>query len=173
MGGAFLRALGAFRARVAYANVQGDHMVGWPNASLRRCSELPEAEVRAAARPAIVLDTAPDAGPPGLARPASGGGETAREAAHGNLREEHLREKMLCGLQSLGWRRVDVCLEAQLARIPPAVPHNHIQARPPNEAGLLTTRHLCGVLRETLGGGGSAGPEGAGGRRGGGSRGAP
>ena len=172
-GAPFLRALGAFRARVAYANVQGDHMVGWPNASLRRCSELPEAEVRAAARPAIVLDTAPAAAPPGLARAASGDGATARAGGGGKLREEHLREKMLCGLQSLEWRRVDVCLEAQLARIPPAVPHNHIQARPPNEAGLLTTRHLCGVLREILGCGGSGGEEGGGGGRGGGSGGAP
>ena len=160
--GAFLRALSAFRARVAYANVQGDHMVGWPNASLRRCSELPQAAVRSAAWPAIVLDTAPTAAPPGLARAALGAGGAAGAAAGGKLREEHLREQMLCGLQSLAWRRVDVGLETQLAQIPPAVPHNHIQARPPNTAGLLTTRHLGGVLHEILGGGGGGGDGGGG-----------
>jgi hypothetical protein len=38
----FLSALASFRTRTAYANVSGDHLVGWANASLRGVGELPE-----------------------------------------------------------------------------------------------------------------------------------
>lgn len=41
-GAAFLPALAAFQTRTAYANTDGDHLVGWANASLRRLEELPE-----------------------------------------------------------------------------------------------------------------------------------
>lgn len=144
-GSDYWRALGAFRSRVAYSNVRGDHMVGWPNASIRRCSELPS-EARAAraagAPPAIILDSFLEAAPTGSAA----GSEGVSNASA----EERFREEMLRGLQGLQWRRVDVSLDAQLARLPPAVPHNHIQARPPTEAGLLAPRHLAEVLRAAL-----------------------
>ena len=144
-GSDYWRALGAFRSRVTYSNVRGDHMVGWPNASIRRSSELPP-EARAAraagAPPAIVMDSFLEAAPTGSAA----GSEGASNASA----EERFREGMLRGLQGLQWRRVDVSLDTQLARLPPAVPHNHIQARPPTEAGLLAPRHLAEVLRAAL-----------------------
>jgi hypothetical protein len=37
----FVSALASFRTRTAYANVSGDHLVGWANASLRPVGELP------------------------------------------------------------------------------------------------------------------------------------
>ena len=37
----FASALASFRTRTAYANVSGDHLVGWANASLRPVGELP------------------------------------------------------------------------------------------------------------------------------------
>ena len=141
-GSDFWRALGAFRSRVAYSNVRGDHMVGWPNASIRRCSELPLEARAAGAPPAIAMDSFLEAAP-------AGGGAGAEGAPDASA-EVRFREEMLRGLQGLQWRRVDVSLDAQLARLPPVVPHNHIQARPPTEAGLLAPRHLAEVLRAAL-----------------------
>ena len=37
----FGKALASFTSRTLYSNVQGDHMVSWPNASIRKISELP------------------------------------------------------------------------------------------------------------------------------------
>eukprot|EP00192_Tetraselmis_astigmatica_P024914 CAMPEP_0117661468 /NCGR_PEP_ID=MMETSP0804-20121206/7552_1 /TAXON_ID=1074897 /ORGANISM="Tetraselmis astigmatica, Strain CCMP880" /LENGTH=278 /DNA_ID=CAMNT_0005468335 /DNA_START=620 /DNA_END=1456 /DNA_ORIENTATION=- len=43
--GCFLSGLKAFATRTAYANVSGDHVVGWANSSLRFQYQLPPAEV--------------------------------------------------------------------------------------------------------------------------------
>jgi len=42
--GPFLSGLAAFRTRTAYANVAGDHLVGWANSSLRFAHQLPPVE---------------------------------------------------------------------------------------------------------------------------------
>ena len=48
-GGRYLAALAAFETRTLYANVSGDHLVSWTNASLRERHELPQiAEARRA-----------------------------------------------------------------------------------------------------------------------------
>lgn len=63
----FFSALAAFETRTAYANVAGDHLVAWANASLRSLDELPELQVPRGAVGVIRedgLDTAWSASPP-------------------------------------------------------------------------------------------------------------
>lgn len=42
----YFAALAAFQTRTLYANIDGDHLVGWSNASLRALQELPEVSER-------------------------------------------------------------------------------------------------------------------------------
>ena len=45
-GQRFLSALRSFETRTAYANLSGDHLVGWANSSLRALEELPVLRTR-------------------------------------------------------------------------------------------------------------------------------
>ena len=135
--GRFLAALASFEHRTCYASIAGDHMVSWSNGSIRRISELPALSPSGA--PGVVRDAyerglSPD-GAAGGGRPQGGGARTkAAKTAY--------RERILRGLQTLGWRRVDVHLASPQLSLPIAVPHNHIQARPPTGAGLAVARHM-------------------------------
>ncbi|KAG2423781.1 hypothetical protein HXX76_015057 [Chlamydomonas incerta] len=54
-GAFFYSALAAFRSRTAYANTDGDHLVGWANSSLRFMHQLPRLPSAAAAARGVVL----------------------------------------------------------------------------------------------------------------------
>jgi len=132
----FGSALLAFGSRTLYSNVQGDHMVSWSNASIRKVSQLPE-EAAQSQTTGIVLDIAEST-------------DGNQSAADGFMRGEkasmpavvRLQDIMIESLQKVAWRRVDVKLRMRAN----ALPHNYIQARPADQDSLTVTRHLMEVL---------------------------
>lgn len=112
----FISALCAFKRRVAYANANYDHMVGWRTSSIRRQHELPKSNLVIDEKyPHIVYveqETMDD-----IHRKESSvvGGQTM-----------DLEEEMIRGLTQVPWERVDVSFHKSRQRY---IAHNTIQVK--------------------------------------------
>jgi len=109
----FRSALRSFKRRVAYANANFDHMVGWRTSSIRRQHELPKHRllVRDEKYPHIVY--------------------VEKEVANNNEIEARANlydpeEEMIRGLTQVPWERVDVSFQKSSQRL---VAHNTIQVK--------------------------------------------
>ncbi|XP_061993044.1 uncharacterized protein LOC133710919 [Rosa rugosa] len=113
----FVSALRAFKRRVAYANANFDHMVGWRTSSIRRQHELPKSNLLVTDEkyPHIVhvkQETFDD-----IHNNASSAAENQ------NI---DLEEAMIRGLTQIPWERVDVSFQKSRQRY---IAHNTIQVK--------------------------------------------
>ncbi|KAL9685247.1 hypothetical protein QQ045_022695 [Rhodiola kirilowii] len=113
----FISALQAFKRRVAYANVNYDHVVGWSTSSIRRCNELPKSNL-------LFLDEK-------YPHVAYVEGETSKviqvkTPSTKTDQTTELEEEMIRGLTQVHWDRVDVSFHKSRQRI---VAHNTIQVK--------------------------------------------
>ncbi|XP_043711243.1 uncharacterized protein LOC122660129 [Telopea speciosissima] len=113
----FMSALRSFKRRVAYANANYDHMVGWRTSSIRRQHELPKSNllVKHEKYPHIVYiegDTATDMNRRSSSRV---GDETV-----------DMEEEMIRGLTQVAWERVDVSFQKSRQRY---IAHSTIQVK--------------------------------------------
>ncbi|XVF40348.1 hypothetical protein PTKIN_Ptkin01aG0106100 [Pterospermum kingtungense] len=151
--GKFISALGAFRCRIAYANVSYDHMVGWRTSSIRREKELVKPPLRSLDGYKHVVDVeyCPPVSSDGPNFPPEAA--KAKEAAQNapdlqNTVEYHelMEEEMIQGLQKLGWIKVDVSFHSALW---PFFAHNNIHVK--NEwlhnAGAGVVAHVADSLK--------------------------
>ncbi|RMZ57601.1 hypothetical protein APUTEX25_001801 [Auxenochlorella protothecoides] len=131
-GAAFLPALAAFQTRTAYANTDGDHLVGWANASLRRLEELPELDGVSGKEEY-----------PGVRYRSAALGSAYDAALHADRTE--LVEDTLRALRTLSWRRVDAGFAHSAL---PLLAHQHIQVQRlwVNGAGIPLPSTLCTLL---------------------------
>ncbi|EOY28012.1 Hydrolase-like protein family isoform 2 [Theobroma cacao] len=134
--GKFLSALGAFRCRIAYANVSYDHMVGWRTSSIRREKELVKPPLRSldGYKHVVDVDYCPPVSSDGPSFPPEAA--KAKEAAQNapnvqNTVEYHelMEEEMIQGLQKVGWKKVDVSFHSALW---PFFAHNNIHVVSPS-----------------------------------------
>ncbi|QDZ24487.1 alpha/beta-hydrolase [Chloropicon primus] len=130
----FGKALAAFKSRTLYSNVQGDHMVSWPNASIRKVSEMP-AHLLGVNKKGIVEET-------NSKSQSQRENKLKRKVTIDITSHTRLQDIMIESLQKLSWKRVDVKLDIGANKIP----HNYIQARPADEQSLSVTKHLMNVL---------------------------
>lgn len=121
----FMSALRSFKRRVAYSNVQYDHIVGWRTSSIRRNSELPKWEDSLNEKyPHIVLEEHCKAcdieqcEPTVLANDCSG--------KHTVLPNEKLEEDLVTGLSRVSWEKVDVSFHSCKLR---SAAHSLIQVK--------------------------------------------
>jgi pimeloyl-ACP methyl ester carboxylesterase len=139
----FGKALAAFTSRTLYSNVQGDHMVSWPNASIRKISELPLHLLRKD-KHGIVGES--DAKSKSEIQDNSNSNKKSKVSSkqmHIDMSsQKKLQDIMIESLQKVSWKRVDVKLEMGVNKLP----HNYIQARPADEQSLSVTRHLMSIL---------------------------
>ncbi|KAM0989419.1 hypothetical protein ACFX15_012842 [Malus domestica] len=113
----FISALRAFKRRVAYANANYDHMVGWRTSSIRRQDELPKSNLLVTDEryPHIVYikrETFDDIH------------MKASSSAH-DVKID-LEEEMIRGLTQIPWERVDVSFQKSTQRY---IAHNTIQVK--------------------------------------------
>ncbi|CAL9137749.1 unnamed protein product [Musa acuminata var. zebrina] len=113
----FMSALQAFKRRVAYSNVDYDHIVGWRTSSIRRKSDLPEWEDSLNERyPHIVYEEY------------SAGSRNDKcvtdSLTNGDC--DVIEEMLVMGLTRLSWERVDVSIQRFGA-------HSVIQVKDPFE----------------------------------------
>ncbi|KAK4265454.1 hypothetical protein QN277_026506 [Acacia crassicarpa] len=115
----FISALRAFKRRVAYANANYDHMVGWRTSSIRRQHELPKANLLVVDEkyPHIVYIE----------------GETVKDNLNPNKASSpigdqsiDLEEEMIRGLTQVPWERVDVSFQKSRQRY---IAHSTIQVK--------------------------------------------
>ncbi|KAI9125852.1 hypothetical protein K1719_003270 [Acacia pycnantha] len=115
----FISALRAFKRRVAYANANYDHMVGWRTSSIRRQHELPKANLLVVDEkyPHIVYIE----------------GETIKDNLNPNKASSaigdqsiDLEEEMIRGLTQVQWERVDVSFQKSRQRY---IAHSTIQVK--------------------------------------------
>ncbi|XP_042489080.1 putative lipase YDR444W [Macadamia integrifolia] len=152
--GKFISALAAFRCRIAYANVSFDHMVGWRTSSIRRESELVKPPRRSLDGYKHVVDVeyCPPVSSDGPHFPPEAA--KAKEAAQNepntrNTVEYHvmIEEEMICGLQRVGWKKVDVSFHSAFW---PFFAHNNIHVK--NEwlhnAGAGVVAHVADSLKQ-------------------------
>ncbi|WVZ92655.1 hypothetical protein U9M48_038702 [Paspalum notatum var. saurae] len=109
----FRSALRSFKRRVAYANANFDHMVGWRTSSIRRQHELPKHRllVRDEKYPHIVY----------VEKEVTNNRDTEARADLYDPEEEMIR-----GLTQVPWERVDVSFQKSTQRL---VAHNTIQVK--------------------------------------------
>ncbi|XP_039064459.1 uncharacterized protein LOC120209548 [Hibiscus syriacus] len=115
----FITALQSFRRRVAYANADFDHIVGWSTSSLRRRNELPKIKhlPRGDRYPHIInLEAAKTAALD----------EVPSEAKIKGDEKINMEEAMLKGLTKLSWERVDVYFKGSRQRL---LAHSTIQVK--------------------------------------------
>ncbi|KAL3024624.1 hypothetical protein AAZX31_04G134100 [Glycine max] len=112
----FMSALRAFKRRVAYANANYDHMVGWRTSSIRRQHELPKSNL-------LVIDER-------YPHIVYVEGETTDEIRNktSNIGGQiiDLEEEMIRGLTQVSWERVDVSFQKSKQRY---VAHSTIQVK--------------------------------------------
>lgn len=132
----FGRALASFRTRTLYSNVRGDHMVSWPNASIRKVAEMP-AHLLGAEKRGIVAETGGEDG-------AKKRSSLRRKMTIDIKSQTRLQDVMIESLNKLKWLRVDVKLDTGAGKLP----HNYIQARPADQHSLQVTNHLMEVLKK-------------------------
>ncbi|KAL6555824.1 hypothetical protein OROHE_007098 [Orobanche hederae] len=110
----FMSALRSFKRRVAYANANYDHVVGWRTSSIRRHNELPKSNL-------LVNDLKY----PHIVRVERG--ITEDGASKANSANKLLTWKeMIRGLTQVSWERVDVSFHKSRQRY---VAHNTIQVK--------------------------------------------
>ncbi|XP_010265379.1 PREDICTED: uncharacterized protein LOC104603138 isoform X2 [Nelumbo nucifera] len=111
----FLSALRSFKRRVAYANANYDHMVGWRTSSIRRQHELPKSDLllKYERYPHIVYIE-------------SDNDEDFHEKASPAVSHQivDLEEEMIRGLTQVPWERIDVSFQKSRQRY---IAHNTIQ----------------------------------------------
>ncbi|KAI5414909.1 hypothetical protein KIW84_040388 [Lathyrus oleraceus] len=113
----FMSALRAFKRRVAYANANFDHMVGWRTSSIRRQHELPTFDLQLIDEkyPHIVhakVGTVDDL--------------SAKESTNVGDQTIDTEEEMIRGLTQVPWERVDVSFRKSKQRY---VAHSTIQVK--------------------------------------------
>ncbi|MED6170268.1 hypothetical protein PIB30_029127 [Stylosanthes scabra] len=113
----FMSALRAFKRRVAYANANYDHMVGWRTSSIRRQHELPKSNL-------LVIDEK-------YPHIVYVEGENAddgynKASPYVGAQAVDLEEVMIRGLTQVKWERVDVSFQKSKQRY---VAHNTIQVK--------------------------------------------
>ncbi|CAJ2649716.1 unnamed protein product [Trifolium pratense] len=113
----FMSALCAFKRRVAYANANFDHMVGWRTSSIRRQHELPKFnhQVIDEKYPHIVHTKSETVDDISSEESTNVGGETI-----------DMEEEMIRGLTRVPWERVDVSFRKSKQRF---VAHSTIQVK--------------------------------------------
>lgn len=113
----FRSALRSFKRRVAYANANFDHMVGWRTSSIRRQHELPKYHL-------LVTDEKY----PHIVFVDKGNGEGFQKEVpfDGQDKEYDLEEEMIKGLNQVAWERVDVSFHKSRQRY---IAHNTIQVK--------------------------------------------
>ncbi|GAB4827193.1 hypothetical protein Ancab_034083 [Ancistrocladus abbreviatus] len=152
--GKFISALGAFKCRIIYANVFYDHMVGWQTSSVRRKNELPKSSWRSldGYKHVVNVEYCPPVSSEGPHFPSEAA--KAKEAAWTTPRtqstvEYHdiMEEEMICSLQHLGWKKVDVSFHSAAW---PFFAHNNIHVK--NEwlhnAGTGVVAHVADSLKQ-------------------------
>lgn len=113
----FMSALHSFKRRVAYANANYDHVVGWRTSSIRRQNELPKSNVlmNDMKYPHIVY----------IERGITEDG-TSKASSSVGTQVIDLEEEMIRGLNQVSWERVDVSFHKSRQRY---VAHNTIQVK--------------------------------------------
>ncbi|KAL0013360.1 hypothetical protein SO802_000429 [Lithocarpus litseifolius] len=113
----FISALRAFKRRVAYANANYDHMVGWRTSSIRRQNELPKSNLLVTGEeyPHIVY----------VERETMDDIHNKASLVAGNQTID-LEEEMIRGLTQVTWERVDVSFHKSRQRY---IAHNTIQVK--------------------------------------------
>ncbi|KAL3834680.1 hypothetical protein ACJIZ3_009416 [Penstemon smallii] len=112
----FMSALRSFERRVAYSNVDYDHMVGWRTSSIRRNSELPKwVDCVDEKYPHIVFEE--------CCKPCVG--EKYESTSEDDVFDE-LEEELINGLSSVSWEKVDVSFHSSKLRI---AAHSIIQVK--------------------------------------------
>lgn len=113
----FISALNSFKRRVAYANVNFDHVVGWSTSSIRRLHELPKANLLANDEkyPHIVY-----------VEHESLGAVCNNVSSYAEDKEIDFEEEMIGGLTQVPWERVDVSFHKSRQRY---IAHNTIQVK--------------------------------------------
>eukprot|EP00262_Sarcandra_glabra_P010402 TRINITY_DN25680_c0_g1_i1.p1 TRINITY_DN25680_c0_g1~~TRINITY_DN25680_c0_g1_i1.p1 ORF type:complete len:403 (+),score=57.96 TRINITY_DN25680_c0_g1_i1:143-1351(+) len=113
----FMSALRSFKRRVAYANANFDHMVGWRTSSIRRQHELPKYHllVKYEKYPHIVYIERENA-------------ENLDKGATSPIKGQNvdLEEEMIRGLTQVSWERVDVSFHKSKQRY---IAHSTIQVK--------------------------------------------
>ncbi|KAF7840316.1 putative lipase spac4a8.10 [Senna tora] len=145
-------ALGSFKCRIVYANVSYDHMVGWRTSSIRRETELGKPPRRSLVGYKHVVDVEYCAPVPSDGPQFPPEAVKAKEAAQNspsiqNTVEYHeiMEEEMIRGLQTLGWRKVDVSFHAAFW---PFFAHNniHVKNKRFHNAGVGVISHVVDSL---------------------------
>ncbi|OMO94387.1 hypothetical protein CCACVL1_06034, partial [Corchorus capsularis] len=112
----FISALRAFKRRVAYANANYDHVVGWRTSSIRRQNELPKSNL-------LVLD---EKYPHVVYVERETTNKIENKASFDAAAQaSDLEEVMIQGLTQVPWERIDVSFQKSKQRY---VAHNTIQA---------------------------------------------
>ncbi|RYR19867.1 hypothetical protein Ahy_B03g064765 isoform B [Arachis hypogaea] len=113
----FMSALRAFKRRVAYANANYDHMVGWRTSSIRRQHELPKSNL-------LVIDEKY----PHIVYVEGENANDSRNKASSYVGAQavDLEEVMIRGLNQVPWERVDVSFKESKQRY---VAHSTIQVK--------------------------------------------
>ncbi|XVE71779.1 hypothetical protein DITRI_Ditri10aG0179000 [Diplodiscus trichospermus] len=113
----FISALRAFKRRVAYANANYDHMVGWRTSSIRRQDELPKSNLLVVDEkyPHVVYVERENKNKIQNSASSIAGAQTS-----------DVEEVMIRGLTQVPWERVDVSFQKSKQRY---VAHNTIQVK--------------------------------------------
>ncbi|KAF7838064.1 putative lipase spac4a8.10 [Senna tora] len=113
----FMSALRAFKRRVAYANANFDHMVGWRTSSIRRQHELPKSNL-------LVIDEKY----PHIVYIEGGTADDIGNKASSVIGDQaiDLEEEMIRGLTQVPWERVDVSFHKSKQRY---IAHSTIQVK--------------------------------------------
>ncbi|WJZ98885.1 hypothetical protein VitviT2T_017378 [Vitis vinifera] len=113
----FISALRSFKRRVAYANANYDHVVGWSTSSIRRQDELPKINhlVKDEKYPHIVY----------IERETTDDFHNKASSIAGDQTTD-IEEEMIQGLTQVPWERVDVSFHKSRQRY---VAHNTIQVK--------------------------------------------
>ncbi|KAL7586809.1 hypothetical protein Lser_V15G38095 [Lactuca serriola] len=114
----FISALGSFKRRVAYANANYDHMVGWGTSSIRRQHELPNSNLLLEDEkyPHIVY----------VEQDQQEANEAVQKETLSVVSPENFEEEMIRGLTQKPWERVDVSFQNSTQRY---VAHSTIQVK--------------------------------------------
>ncbi|XVF47738.1 hypothetical protein PTKIN_Ptkin03bG0135100 [Pterospermum kingtungense] len=112
----FISALRAFKRRVAYANANYDHMVGWRTSSIRRQKELPKSNL-------LVID---EKYPHVVYVERETTSKTPNNPSIAGAQTSDVEEVMIQGLTQVPWERVDVSFQKSKQRY---VAHNTIQVK--------------------------------------------
>ncbi|AES92372.2 serine esterase family protein [Medicago truncatula] len=113
----FMSALCVFKRRVAYANANFDHMVGWRTSSIRRQHELPKSNL-------LVIDEKY----PHIVHAEGGTVDDISNKVYVNVggQKIDMEEEMIRGLTQVHWERVDVSFQKSKQRY---TAHSTIQVK--------------------------------------------